>query len=311
MSTVTDPPATSAHEHPPHLAHHFDTPTQQFESAALGMWLFLATEILLFAGLFCAYAVYRANHPEIFEYAHVFLDKFWGATNTVILLCSSFTMAAGVWAVQHSRRKTLVAMLALTLLCALGFLGIKYVEYSQKWREGLLWGTHYAPTKEALEHAAHHGAGPATADKHAAHDTDHHAEPAHADPSPDVHAEPASEATAAPSQPSMTTDEPSWVYQPADAGPRGLLAPGAPPRELEEPTEVRNVHTFFGVYFAMTGLHGLHVVAGMIAITWIMVRAAQGRYNADYFTPVPMVGLYWHVVDLVWIYLFPLLYLIH
>ena len=86
-----------------HLAHHFDTPAQQFSSAKLGMWLFLATEILLFGGLFCAYAVYRSNHPEIFIYAHRYLDRNLGAVNTAILLASSFTMAWAVRAAQLGR----------------------------------------------------------------------------------------------------------------------------------------------------------------------------------------------------------------
>jgi hypothetical protein len=100
------------------------------------MWLFLATEILLFAGLFCAYAVYRANHPEIFEYAHHYLDWELGAINTAVLLCSSFTMATGVWAAQYGKQKLLVAMLAVTLLGGFGFLGIKYVEYKAQVEEG-------------------------------------------------------------------------------------------------------------------------------------------------------------------------------
>ncbi len=79
------------HEHQPNLAHHFDTMKQQVEAGKLGMWLFLATEILLFGGLFCAYAVYRSSHPEIFEYAHQYLDKVWGGINTLVLICSSLT----------------------------------------------------------------------------------------------------------------------------------------------------------------------------------------------------------------------------
>ena len=95
----------------PHLQHHFDTAEQQFDAGKLGMWLFLATEILLFGGLFCAYAVYRANHPEIFLYAHQFLDKSLGGTNTVILLCSSLTMAWAVRASQLGQRKLLIGLL--------------------------------------------------------------------------------------------------------------------------------------------------------------------------------------------------------
>src|ERR1700712_1573482 len=89
-----------AHAHDPHLAHHFDTPEQQFSSAKLGMWIFLGTEILMFGGLFCAYAVYRHNHPDVFAYAHQFLNKWLGAINTLVLITSSLTMA---WAVRSSQ----------------------------------------------------------------------------------------------------------------------------------------------------------------------------------------------------------------
>src|SRR5664279_2075427 len=81
------------HEHPKFLAHHFETPVQQFDAGKLGVWLFLTTEILLFSGLFCAYSVYRANHPEVFAYAHLYLDKNLGALNTIVLIFSSLTMA--------------------------------------------------------------------------------------------------------------------------------------------------------------------------------------------------------------------------
>lgn len=277
----------AAAQHPPHLQHHFDTPAQQFESAVLGMWLFLATEILLFGGMFCAYAVYRANHPEIFRYAHKFLSVPLGAFNTVVLLCSSFTMAAAVWAAQRNRRRLLVGLLAATIGCGGVFLSVKYVEYKHKWEEGLGWGKYYQP-----QHAVHAGderaAGPAAS-------------------------APAGVLTSAPAPAAATAGDvsPAWVFEPADTGPRGLLLPEHRPQELVTQPAVRNVQTFFAIYFGMTGLHGLHVIAGLCAIGWVLVRSAQGCFSAEYFTPVPMVGLYWHVVDLIWIYLFPLLYLIH
>ena len=148
---------TIAHEHAPQLAHHFETPKQQFEAGKLGMWLFLSTEILLFSGLFCAYAVYRANHPEIFVYAHKYLDVTLGGINTVVLICSSLTMAWAVHCAQRGHQRGLVVLLALTLLCACGFLGIKYVEYQHKWKEGLLWGTRFEPKHEPGEHGAQGG----------------------------------------------------------------------------------------------------------------------------------------------------------
>ncbi|MEW6250635.1 MAG: cytochrome c oxidase subunit 3, partial [Planctomycetota bacterium] len=148
--------AAGGHAHAPHLAHHFDTPGQQYEAATLGMWLFLATEILLFGGMFCAYAVYRANHPDVFAVAHEALSKTLGGVNTVILLCSSFTMATGVWAAERGRQRLLGVMLALTILGGLGFLGIKYVEYKHKWEEGLLWGKYYKPHEHDLAAATQH-----------------------------------------------------------------------------------------------------------------------------------------------------------
>src|SRR5438477_9999959 len=100
--------------HDPHLAHHFDTPEQQYASAKLGMWVFLATEILMFGGLFCAYSVYRHNHPDVFEYAHQYLDKTLGAINTIVLITSSLTMAWGVRLAQLGKMRGLWICLILT-----------------------------------------------------------------------------------------------------------------------------------------------------------------------------------------------------
>src|SRR6476620_11380385 len=121
--------AHNGHHHDPHLAHHFDTPEQQFASGKLGMWVFLATELLMFGGLFCAYSVYRHNHPEIFEFGHQYLDKKLGAINTIVLITSSLTMAWGVRAAQMGRNKVLAFCLILTLLGGAGFMCIKTIEY--------------------------------------------------------------------------------------------------------------------------------------------------------------------------------------
>ncbi len=254
----------NAAAHDPHLQHHFETRAQQADSAKLGMWIFLATELLFFSGLFCAYAVYRANHPEIFVYAHRFLDKVLGGVNTVILICSSLTMALAVRAAQLGRRRAVAAFLAVTLVFAGGFLGVKAIEYHAKWKHGLLWGKQYHPSEHAT--GAHVAGKPAA---------------------PDLSAARAAE------------------------GPPGLA--GAP----EEPTHrvpagaPRNVQIFFSIYFVMTGLHGIHVIAGMAVIGWLLGRALRGEFADGYAVPVDNVGLYWHLVDLIWIYLFPLLYLIH
>lgn len=265
------------HAHDPHLQHHFDTMGQQFEAGKMGTWIFLATEVLFFSGLFCAYAVYRSNHPEIFVYAHHFLDKILGAINTCVLLFSSLTMAWGVRCAQLGQRTGLIICLVLTIMCAFGFMGIKYVEYSHKYHAGLLWGAKYNPDLDELRKASGtgHGDAHAPAVGHAKADAAH-----------DAHAE---------------GGHGHKVLTPAEEKEAAELRAAAP----------KNVNLFFSVYFCMTGLHGIHVVAGIILLTWLLVRAIKGEFGPGYFAPVDYVGLYWHIVDLVWIYLFPLLYLIH
>ncbi len=264
-----------SHSEAAHLAHHFDTPEQQFESGKLGMWIFLATEILLFGGLFCAYAVYRSNHPEIFLYAHRYLDKTLGGINTAVLICSSFTMAWAVRCAQRGRQRALVVLLGITIACAFGFLGIKFVEYEHKWKEGLLWGKRFHAKVD--EGPVKRGGAPVGV-------------------------------VAAPPRPKVNPELQSTILR-APAGPPGLARSGpAAPEAMKAP---KNLQTFFSIYFLMTGLHAVHVIAGIIAISVMLVRASRGEFGPAYFTPVDLTGLYWHVVDLVWIYLFPLLYLIH
>lgn len=204
-----------------HVAHHFDTAEQEFEASKLGMWLFLAQEILFFSGLFVAYAVFRGLYPEMFLDAHHHLSWKLGALNTVFLITSSFTMVMSVRSFQVNKIKQAIYNLIATFTFATLFLVVKFFEYSAKFHHGLL--------------------------------------PAH------------------------------W-----------FSAEGA----------YNTMHLFFGLYFTMTGLHGLHVLIGMGLIGWMILRAHRGEFHADYITPVEMVGLYWHLVDLVWIFLFPLLYLV-
>ena len=155
MSTISTTPAVvDAHDghgngHDPHLAHHFDTPEQQMASGKLGMWVFLATEILMFGGLFCAYSVYRHNHPEVFEFAHQYLDKTLGAINTLVLITSSLTMAWGVRLAQLGKQRGLITCLILTIIGGYGFMGIKSIEYKTKWeREHPLgWFEHRVPQR--------------------------------------------------------------------------------------------------------------------------------------------------------------------
>jgi cytochrome c oxidase subunit 3 len=281
MSEAQAIPGAIEHaSHDKNLAHHFASHKQQFDAGKLGMWLFLVQEILFFSGLFCAYAIYRSNHPEVFEFADHFLDRKLGAINTAVLIFSSFTMAWAVRATQLKQKHLAMGLLAITFICAGAFLSVKYVEYHHKFKDGLLWGKHYRPTAEALEHAAH--------------------EDAHAG-QPEVHLAPeAGGGPAAGAHPRAHLSQAT----------HGEVHPKGPPAELSL-VKPHNVHIFFGIYFAMTGLHALHIIIGMGVIAWMILRVGRGDFDEGYYAPVEYVGLYWHLVDLVWIYLFPLLYLIH
>ncbi|MDX2128401.1 MAG: cytochrome c oxidase subunit 3 family protein [Chloroherpetonaceae bacterium] len=214
------------HSHPKNLQHHFTDTEQQFDAAKMGMWLFLLTEVLLFGGLFCAYAVYNSTHPEMFKSAHTMLDWKMGAINTIVLISSSVTIALAIRSIQLNDKKQAAILLGVTLACAFVFLVIKYFEYSHKIHVGMLPG-HF------------------------------------------------------------------FNYDGSDG-----------------PIVGSNPHIFFSIYFAMTGIHGIHVLAGIGVISWILIRLLRGEFSSEYYTPVELAGLYWHLVDLIWIYLFPLLYLI-
>jgi cytochrome c oxidase subunit 3 len=381
MATVHTDAHDQAHDehgHSPYLHHHFETPVQQFESDKMGMWLFLATEILLFGGLFCFYSVWRHNHPDVFHYAHQFLNKKLGATNTIVLIFSSFTMAWSIRAIQTGKKALCAVLLVLTLMCAATFMVIKYFEYSAKIEHGLLWGAKYKPHHEGeAEGAATEGAG-STEQKQATPENEGSVNAAgigagmaesteekqtsmpvqdtpavgvsHPAATPEVssqdvaettrkaaeHAEPpqgapatatasgsagSAEVAQVASPPGVRETElaPDFTYpgglklepskiKPAALSPAGLVEGGKPHEEHEQ--SPKNVQTFFAIYFAMTGLHGIHVLIGMIVISIMLGYVLTGKYNKDYWTPIDLTGLYWHVVDLIWIFLFPLLYLI-
>jgi cytochrome c oxidase subunit 3 len=199
---------------------------QQKESATLGMWIFLATEILFFGGLFLTYTINRHTYPDIFAECSKSLDLKLGGFNTVVLIASSLTMAMSVWSAQVGKKKLVTLFLALTLLLGCVFLGVKAIEYHAKYVE------HHIP---------------------------------------------------------------------------GLSF------EFEPGSDVAtNAHAqlFFSLYFGMTGLHATHMVVGAGLLVWLIKESLKGRFTPEYNTPVENIGLYWHFVDIVWIYLFPLLYLI-
>jgi len=304
--------ANVGHAHAAHLAHHFETVGQQFDTGKLGMWAFLATEILMFGGLFCAYGVYRGNHPDVFLYAHHYLDKSLGGINTIVLITSSLTMAWGVRCAQLGQQKALKLFLILTLLGGFGFMGIKTVEYSKKWK------THKWVGVANLYHPGYVGDA-ATA----------HGEAAHSESDGSPQAQTPIQGAAVEGSLVAPIGMEKSLMPPLAQGPGGVVAEYreatrrsvhaghavaghiVPKFEDLPPAEQHRVHIFFQIYFLMTGLHGIHVLVGMGLITFLIIKAFGGAFGPDYFTPVDLIGLYWHLVDLIWIFLFPLLYLIH
>ena len=206
----------------PGLLHHFDDPEQQLEASRSGMWLFLATEIMFFGGIFIGYTIYREAYFDVFAQASNHLNVWLGSVNTAVLICSSLSMALAVHAAQAGHRKQIILNLLLTMVLGALFLGIKFTEYYHKYEERLIPGQ-------------------------------------------------------------------DFVFKGGDPGQAAI---------------------FFSFYFAMTGLHALHMTIGLGLLAYLTIQAARDRFSPLYYTPVEMSGLYWHFVDIVWIFLFPLLYLV-
>ena len=241
-----------AHAHHPALQHHFDTMAQQKEAAVVGMWVFLLTEILFFGGLFAAYMVYRIWYFDAFAEASRSLSLFWGGLNTAVLIGSSLTMAMAVRSAQTNKRSATVNWLILTMILGTVFLGVKVIEYADKFEHHHVPGYHFE-----WAHVAPAGEG--------------------------EHAVPAA----------------------AGAAAEGHRELSLSPAQLQLTTQI-----YFSLYFTMTGLHALHMIIG-IGIMLVITRMAwKGKFDEEYYTPVEMAGLYWHFVDIVWIFLFPLLYLV-
>jgi cytochrome c oxidase subunit 3 len=209
-------------ESPTLVAHQFDTIEQQQDAATIGMWAFLATEVLFFGGMFLGYSVYRYRFSEAFALASNRMDIVLGTLNTAILIGSSLTVVLSLHAAQHDRRRALVRLLGLTIILGLIFLGIKFTEYYHKYEESLVPGLNMNVTTEQARHAA----------------------------------------------------------------------------------------IFFSFYFAMTGMHALHMIIGIGIFTVLLVAAQRGRFTSLHHTPVEIAGLYWHFVDIIWIFLYPLFYLL-
>lgn len=249
---IGETPLAVEHADRPELRHHFAEVEQQRNAASLGMWWFLGTEIMFFGGMFCGYLIYRRIYFPEFAVASKSLDLFVGTFNTIVLICSSLTVAQSVRAAQLGNRKLQVRMLLLTLVFGLSFLGIKTYEWGQKYKE------HHIPT---FDYNVIGGEGDLV------------------------------------------------------KGHEHLLGidkvQNDPVKLRQRQAEIqRHTQIFYSLYFALTGMHAIHMIVGVgifIVITWM---AHKGRFTPEYHTPLEIAGLYWHFVDIVWIYLFPLLYLI-
>jgi cytochrome c oxidase subunit 3 len=204
------------------VAHQFDDYEQQKEASTIGMWLFLATEILFFGGLFLGYTVYRGMYPAAYGEASRHLDIVLGTINTGVLLCSSLTMAMAIHEAQVGNRRLVILFLIITMILGAAFLGIKFYEYYQKYVEHLIPGA-------------------------------------------------------------------GFVWEGPDSTHASL---------------------FFIFYFVMTGMHAVHMLIGLGVMTVMVILSARGKFNSIYYSPLELSGLYWHFVDIVWVFLFPLLYLV-
>ena len=233
------------HEHAylPQHRHHFETEEQQREAGSFGMWLFLLTEIMFFGGMFFAYLLYRNWYYDAFVPASNQLSVPLGTLNTIILITSGFFMAIGVWAAEVRRKDLLVLMLVLTNVFGLAFLGVKGIEYHEKWEK-------------------------------------HHI-------------------------PGNSFDISEFVNPPIDA------RTGKPTETPLAPDMAQRTQMFFFLYFAMTGMHAVHMIIGIVLLFWLTARAWKGEFSSGYVAPIENFGLYWHFVDIVWLFLFPLLYLIN
>ncbi len=380
------------HDHPSFLAHHFDTPEQQFDSGKLGIWLFLVTEVLFFSGMFCAYAIFRMQRPDVFEGCSQFLNTKLGAINTGVLLFSSLTMAWAVRCAQTEEHKKLTALLACTLSCAMVFLGVKTIEYSHKWGMGLLPAGYFTynpanPHPEGgtnwllylcfpfallligvvawlvvsivkgdkfqtacampltvvclsffagvglgtilesgetpgADHAVHASTAHAMGDTAHAHEGHDHA--SHDAVAGEAHVggaelaadgvtlreRLAKDATNTGLQDELSARRAQMELSAGTvvtSGDEVVEAISSVPQEVMTPSRAG---VFFGIYYCMTGVHAIHILGGIGVLVWLLIRSVRQDFNRQYFGPVDYVGLYWHIVDLIWIYLFPLLYLI-
>lgn len=280
--------------HEPGLQHQFDDMKQQEESVSIGMWMFLVQEIMFFGGLFTAYLVFRSKYPMAFAAGSNHLDAFWGGLNTLVLIVSSLTMALTVYYAQKSNRMMQMLMIVLTMIFGATFLGVKAIEYTDKYNHGLVPVAGLNKKIKNDPNAHHEAAKPCW-------EVDHKA--------PAVeHPNPRGEFQWTDCSLAKLAQDHGYLTEYEKIGYFSRDASGA---EILDANKFRDkVRIFYYIYFVMTGLHALHMVVGLLLMAWLLWTAYKGNYHSEYYMPVEMSGLYWHFVDIVWIFLFPLLYLL-
>jgi cytochrome c oxidase subunit III len=287
---------TNDHYHPPGLQHQFENMKQQEESVSIGMWMFLAQEIMFFGGMFTVYLLYRWKFPMAFAAGSNHLDAFLGGLNTLVLIVSSLTMALTVYYAQKGDRMKQVVLIILTMIFGTAFLGVKAVEYTEKYNHGLIPFSNWnLKTKDGGKLVERASALPFETKVSAAEMKNGTAEHKYHNPKGVFQWTDISLAERGEKEGILTEWEKVGYY---DSG------------KLDERKFESKVRIFFWIYFCMTGLHALHMIIGLGLMGWLLWKAWVGSYSAEYFSPVEMSGLYWHFVDIVWIFLFPLLYLL-
>jgi len=289
------------HYHPPGLQHQFDDMGQQMDSVTIGMWTFLAQEIMFFGGLFTVYLVFRSRFPMAFAAGSNILDAFWGWLNTLVLIVSSLTMALTVYFAQKGNRNMQVLMIVLTMCFGMVFLGVKAIEYTDKYEHGHIpvdgWNRVVPEGEHSAEEAV--GALPFETKVSAAEEAggeEHH-------PNPRGEFQLAGKDLAMAQELLAHAQKEDFLTESEKVG---YFSAG----EVDMQKFQGKVQIFFWIYFVMTGLHALHMIVGLGIMLWLLYKAWKSTFSADFYSPVEISGLYWHFVDIVWIFLFPLLYLL-
>jgi cytochrome c oxidase subunit III len=268
----------SVSTHSPVLKHHFDTLEQQHASERLGIWMFLATEVLFFGGLFGAYTVYRFYNPAEFEYASSKLNRTIATINTLFLITSSLTITLGIRAAKLGQRSNLIRYLLVTAALGTAFMVMKGFEYAEDFHEkyvpGSLFRGEYAAAEGELRAEAarreREGLPPLTSEQIAG----YHFQGQYQHWAEDLARRNAQHAT----------------------GETGSISAG-------------KVQLFLCFYYIMTGIHGIHILVGIGCILWLVWEAWRGTIPPENYSTVEVVSLYWHLVDGIWLFLMPLLYL--